>query len=211
MIFFNIFIIILFVVSMIFSGRDFFRKDDCFDKGGMWNVHAKQCISEELDVFIQKVVVSTDIPIQVPEETYYVFLNKTHVTKDGNYYKKGMIQIAPNKNIQYTVWVILNTSGIFFWGDISRNTTLYTFFAPFSVDNGGSGTFWYIGTFTLDVKNNMIVHKESLFLGDRVQNIKIYQEDGAVWVQFKNFLDTQNFESIPQQLVKKRISFDEIY
>ena len=42
------------------------------------------------------------------------------------------------------------------------------FIAPFAVTTQGSGSFWYVGMFSLNYQNDTVAHLGSVFIGDRV-------------------------------------------
>lgn len=52
--------------------------------------------------------------------------------------------------------------------NLPENTKVAQFVAPFVVSNQGSGNFYYLGLFTLDMKNKKIIQQRTWLLGDRI-------------------------------------------
>ncbi|WCE32505.1 hypothetical protein [Vibrio sp. SCSIO 43137] len=92
-------------------------------------------------------------------------------------------------------------------GDVSQNMT---FVAPFSVSNQGSGLFWYLGMFKLDIKSARVAQLDSLFLGDRIKIQSLSTDDpfdvsSAVKINFLQHGEDQSMSETPAQQTEKII------
>lgn len=75
--------------------------------------------------------------------------------------------------------------------------------APFTVENQGSGLFWYIGLFRKDMDVFTLV--DSRFLGDRIADVALTDQIQMVEVTFKDHAPGQPFSEPPARA--KRLRF----
>lgn len=92
-------------------------------------------------------------------------------------------------------------------GDASQ---YMTFVAPFSVSNQGSGLFWYLGMFRLDINRARVAQLDTLFLGDRIKIQSLSTDEpfdvsSAVKITFLNHGENQSMSEIPQKMTEKVI------
>lgn len=84
------------------------------------------------------------------------------------------------------------------------------FVAPFSVSNQGSGLFWYLGFFQLDIKKALVKQMDSLFIGDRVriEHVKTdepFDVSSSIVIGYLGHNDSQSMAEIPEKEVNRTI------
>jgi len=92
-------------------------------------------------------------------------------------------------------------------GDASQNMI---FVAPFFVSNQGSGLFWYLGMFQLDIDSARVAQLDSLFLGDRIKIQSLSTDEpfdvsSAIKIKFLQHGENQSMSEVQQQLTEKII------
>jgi hypothetical protein len=75
------------------------------------------------------------------------------------------------------------------------------FLLPFFVNYGGSGTFLYIGLFSIDKKR--INHLDSLFVGDRVELLNLTSVDNLkIILEYNGYKKGRSMSTIPDNYTK---------
>lgn len=80
--------------------------------------------------------------------------------------------------------------------------------APFSVSNQGTGIFYYLGLFEQDNQKFTVEHKDSFFIGDRVQIIRIEPDNQgrSVMLEYTERDTANDANKTPQQPLSITIS-----
>ena len=83
-----------------------------------------------------------------------------------------------------------------------------TFVAPFSVSNQGSGIFYYLGIFEQNNQKFTVLHKDSFFLGDRINIVSIEpdNQDRFITVEYTERNNSINDDNTSQQPLRIRIN-----
>lgn len=77
-----------------------------------------------------------------------------------------------------------------------------SFVLPFYVNYGGSGTFLHLGYFKFN--GLKIIHKDSVFIGDRVDVLKILVDDSKeIILEYNDYRKNRAMSTIPDKFMKK--------
>lgn len=84
------------------------------------------------------------------------------------------------------------------------------FAAPFAVSNQGSGIFWYLGLFELDVNTADIKQIDTFFLGDRIKIQELKPDEpfdvtSSLYVSYLKHSQKQSMAETPDERVEQRI------
>ena len=75
------------------------------------------------------------------------------------------------------------------------------FLLPYFVNYGGSGTFLYVGLFSIE--NSTLKHLDSLFIGDRIELLKITAVDNMKAVlEYNGYKDDKAMSTVPDKYTK---------
>ncbi len=82
------------------------------------------------------------------------------------------------------------------------------FVAPFSVSNQGSGIFYYLGVFEQNNQKFTVLHKDSFFLGDRINLVSIEPDNQgqSITVEYTKRDSAIDASNTPQQPLSIKIS-----
>lgn len=134
---------------------------------------------------------SNDFIIDIPEENTSCVLDS--VKLDSVYsFACGKFKSSEVKGTALLNWRLITPCS-------SSDNDIFNFVAPFIVNSGGSGNFYYLGFFKLDYKKKSIKHTKSVYLGDRIviKDIKLF-EDSKVKVKLLKHGDKQSYVEKPK-------------
>ena len=195
--------------STLDHGWMLFNKSDiCFDNGGTWNYKGHYCEIAPEAIIKDHIL---DMTIPVPEtEGLYVTFNDIKQYPDAVF---AYGEFAGNKGMEKG-----SIAGYFTQiKKVSRNL----FVMPFSVDFGGSGTFFYMGLFHWKVcdleygrQKKEMKYLDGYFLGDRIHitNVDIFNQksgENKVVVDYLDYKESQTFAETPQNSLSAVLSVED--
>jgi len=184
----------------------FNQSDSCLDDGGAWNYEGHYCeITPE--AIIQNHILDITIPVPETERFCATFTEIKHYSDVAFAYGA----FSDNKGIE-------KGSILGYYEQIKKVST-NLFVMPFSVDYGGSGTFFYIGLFhwkVCDLKygrqKKEIKYLDAYFLGDRTEiiDVSIFTQNSGKnkVVVYLDYNESQSFEEKPQNLLTVVLSIE---
>ena len=94
--------------------------------------------------------------------------------------------------------------------EFESSSNQMVFAAPFLVSNQGSGVFWYLGLFNLNIDSAQISQIDTYFLGDRIQLEAVSLDEpfdvtSTIVLNYFEHSDQQSMVEKPNQKVEKSI------
>jgi hypothetical protein len=194
------------VIATILYSKEFVFSDECLDAGNTWHQYSAQCITD-FDVLIKKEIEEGNVHIESIGRHEKVMLTEKIIAPDGVVFMQGQYLIDLGDNETATGLATVGTNNTLI-GDMSGNVKYYKYLIPFSVSDGGSGIFWYLGLFEADFKDHKITLLDSLLLGDRVNAITTHVGSDGQWVSFKDYAEGQSFADKPNKSIKINLTFN---
>lgn len=141
--------------------------------------------------------------IQLPDSDVKVVLTELRDDHDSHV-AVGKYQDGEEYGLISLVYANITTLNL---GDISEQ---FTFAAPFVVSNQGSGVFWYIGLFQLNLTTAEIKQLDTFFLGDRIKLGELRTDEpfdvtSNLYVKYLKHNESQSMAEKPNETVEQYI------
>ncbi|MCK5818571.1 MAG: hypothetical protein KAH18_04825 [Psychromonas sp.] len=201
-------IAIMFILFVVFSSAYFFNhqmsnQKQCNKTSGKWN---SQACAKLIESYLLR---DHFLMMNYPDAAHSVELNKIEIIK-GDKYLQGHynFSLKKAKGGDDRGSLKLSMSKIQVLAD-NKNQLIY-FGAPFIINTQGSGVFIYVGLFAYEIKTHKSRHLDSFFLGDRIQNEKIYQSKDNIRIDYKEHGLDQAFSDKPNKSVSVSLAIENI-
>lgn len=202
-----IFILLGVLSSVYFYNLQMSNQKPCHKTSGKWD---PQACAKLIESYLSR---DHSLMMNYPDTAYRVELNKIEIIK-GDKYLQGHYNFVLKKAkggddpLSDRGSLKLNMSKI---QVLTDNNQLIYFVAPFIINTQSSGVFIYVGLFTYEINTHKSTHLDSFFLGDRIQNEKIYKKNkDHIRIDYKDHGLDQAFSDKPNKSVSVSLAIENI-
>lgn len=182
--------------------------DQCVQAEGVLQKITQTCRQRIEKRIYKDLSTAYPIVINTPEANKKIALDKQRQIENSFYvqgfYQAVIAEAQDNKAPLYErTSIYLNLSKMRLLS--TSATGLLYFAAPFAVNTGGSGVFFYIGLFAYDLQSRHSSHLDSVFLGDRIRAEKINLSGDMIRVDFLAHGAGQAYADDPVEPIEKHL------